>query len=72
MAVGLLALKEEVNGAIGFPVHSRKTHGKTTMETTRDEGKKDISCSLYLLPLCLSSGTAQLHGYTTLGMASHR
>jgi hypothetical protein len=40
--VRLLTLGEGANGASGCTQHSRKTHAKTTMQTTRDEGTNKI------------------------------
>lgn len=42
--VGLLTLGEGANGGSGCTQHSRKTHAKTTTQTTRDEGKRRFPC----------------------------
>jgi hypothetical protein len=56
-----LTLGEGANGAFGYTEHSQKTHAKTTMQTTRDEGNNQVFHANYTCCRCVcqaACGTA--------------
>jgi hypothetical protein len=57
--------------ASGCTQHSRKTHAKTTMQITRDQGNnQSFMLTIPAATVFVKRRAAPLHGYTTLGMAS--